>query len=159
MTPKLKIIIGILALLSAFAAGRYTVFTKTVETKTTDQTETDTTKTKVDTEEHEDITVTETVTPDGTKTIVTTTTKDTSTHEAEIKVDESKKTEETKKEVTTSGSKVSLQMLAGATIALPLGLEPPVFGGSVSKEIFGPFTVGVWALSNRTIGVSIGINL
>jgi hypothetical protein len=34
----------------------------------------------------------------------------------------------------------------------------PVYGISVQRELLGPITVGVFGLTNSTVGVSIGIN-
>ncbi len=34
----------------------------------------------------------------------------------------------------------------------------PLYGVSISKEVLGPVTAGAFALTNGTIGVSIGIN-
>jgi len=33
----------------------------------------------------------------------------------------------------------------------------PTFGGSVTKPILGPVTMGLWALSNGNAGVSVGL--
>ncbi len=34
----------------------------------------------------------------------------------------------------------------------------PVYGASVSKEVLGPITIGLWGLSSATVGVSVGVN-
>ncbi len=34
----------------------------------------------------------------------------------------------------------------------------PLYGVSISKEVLGPVTAGAFALTNGTIGVSIGVN-
>lgn len=39
-----------------------------------------------------------------------------------------------------------------------VGIKIPIYGISVSKEVFGPFTVGAFGLTNGTLGLSIGIN-
>ncbi len=37
-------------------------------------------------------------------------------------------------------------------------LIEPVYGLSVSKEVLGPITVGVFGFTNTTVGVSVGIS-
>jgi len=38
------------------------------------------------------------------------------------------------------------------------GILQPVYGASVSKQVMGPVTAGVFGLSNGIIGLSIGLN-
>jgi hypothetical protein len=35
----------------------------------------------------------------------------------------------------------------------------PVYGLSINKNFIGPITVGLWGLSNKTLGFSLGLNL
>jgi hypothetical protein len=48
----------------------------------------------------------------------------------------------------------NVSIMAGA--GLPY--TNPVFGASIQKRFIGPVTLGVWGLSNKTGGVSIGLN-
>lgn len=86
----------------------------------------------------------EVVTPDGTKT--TTTTEDTVTT-----IDKDK----TKSSQTKPSPKVNLSFLAGVPRLNDLR---PIYGLSVSKEFIGPITVGLFGLTNGTLGVSIGVD-
>lgn len=58
------------------------------------------------------------------------------------------------KEVTKSGSRLSLSALGG----LNLKDGTPVYGGHVQRELIGPITIGVWGMSNVTGGFSLGLN-
>jgi len=153
---KTKIAIAVVALLAAFAAGRYLtpekiqIVTQTVTAeKKTDVTNTDDKKNTV-------TVVHEVRSPNGIVDTTTTTTvsdkRDTSSRSTDSK-SESTMVDKT---ITTSSSKVTVSALAGAKIVDP-GVNPLVYGVSLTKPILGPITVGVWGLSNSTIGASIGL--
>ncbi len=38
-------------------------------------------------------------------------------------------------------------------------LTPLSFGISITKNFIGPFTVGAFGLTNKTVGISIGVDL
>lgn len=143
-----KIILAIIALLAAFAFGRFsapeTIKTVEVEKKTAD--------TVIDKDKHKDTIVIEVIKPDGTKTITTQIKEDTKTNiDKHIEMDKSKTTEETR-----SSSKVTIQALAGANVT-HLTSDPLVYGGSISKPILGPVTLGAFGLSNGVAGFSMGL--
>lgn len=109
---------------------------------------------------HKQIVQTEVIKPDGTKVIVTKTSEEAhsdrkakvDTVTAESAHSESKQTSE----VTRGSSKVTVSFMAGPSFSLTNGLGPLVYGGSITKPVLGPITVGVWGLSNGTGGVSLG---
>ena len=53
-----------------------------------------------------------------------------------------------------NGKRTNVSLLVGG--AYPL--SGPNYGVSVQRNILGPFTVGAWAITNRTAGLSIGLN-
>lgn len=136
MELKSKIIISVVALAVAYAAGMHRV-PKSVEASKEEEVKRETTT-------HE---VTEVVKlPSGeTRTITTT--------------DKSSITDKTKKEdkkTIVSTSKINVSAIAGINVIDPSkGLS---YGISVSKEIAGPITAGLWGLNNGTVGLSLGIN-
>ncbi len=62
------------------------------------------------------------------------------------------------KELVIVPHKSVLSVSALATVNPKLGRYEPVYGISVSKEVFGPFTAGAFGLTNGTLGLSLGIN-
>ena len=133
-----------IALLISFAAGRYLaptkIVTKTVEVE----------KKQVDTkkDEHKVTTVTETDKPDGTKTIVTQTTDNTGTERTSKDVVKS----DTTTTKTYGGAKTSINALAGLSSG-----ATPTYGLAVTRSVLGPITVGAFGLTDRTFGVSLGL--
>lgn len=143
MTIKNKIILSIIALVSAFAAGRYTATVGTsVQTKTVAQETKDTTK-SVDVKT---VTVT-TQKPDGEVTWVTTKVKD---------VDQTTK-DTIKTETVTAVKKETLNVSVLAAVQPNHNLSP-IYGLSVSKELLGPVTLGIFGLTTGVVGASIGLN-
>lgn len=51
---------------------------------------------------------------------------------------------------------LSVLALAGANPKM--GILIPIYGISVSKEVFGPFTVGAFGYTSGMVGLSVGIN-
>jgi hypothetical protein len=153
-------------LVAAFAVGRYTaaepetrieerlVHSQTVITKTRVITETKRETARVVYRDR-------VVTPDGT------------VKEREIEREETK--EETRTDSDSSGETKSnteadrkltvtqprpnwhVGALVGGQLSLaPLGVAP-VYGGLIERRVAGPFSVGAWALSNGTGGVSLSV--
>jgi hypothetical protein len=54
-------------------------------------------------------------------------------------------------------SKINISAMAGYDIFHP-SLEGPTYGLVVSKEFVGPITLGVFGLTNGTVGVTAGIS-
>lgn len=90
--------------------------------------------------------------PDGTKETTTETDSDTHTS-TDITRDKSK-------EVIVSHDYLNISILAGAQPHLFQGvsLGPIVYGASATKSLIGPVTIGAFALSDYTVGASIGLN-
>lgn len=159
MSSKTKVILTIVAISLTFALGRFTsptkvkVETKIVEVeKTTKDTNSDTAKNK-----HKTTTVTEVVHPDGTKETKTTTTEDSNANNKTTIVETSDKasTTDKTKEIVKSSGKLTIAAMGGATLDKAFD---PIYGGQISKDLLGPISLGVWGLSNRTAGLSIGLS-
>lgn len=157
MTIKTKAIIVAVYSLGLFAAGRYTVPEKIkIETKVVEVESKQEKKTvAADKERHKKTVVVEVDKPDGTREKTITTTDDTSnkrnTNLAETEKEQ--KFTDNKKEVTSASDKVTLSALAGASLTGG-GL---VYGASVTKPVLGPISIGLWGLTNSTIGGSLGL--
>lgn len=138
---QIKTIISILIYLgAAFAAGRYFAPTKTITV------EKDVVR-EVIKVEHQTTIITKT--PDG-KT-VTTIVKDTNTQ-----TDEKSKTN-SKEEIGKKDS-VHISLLVGTAVSFPLAVSP-IYGISISKNFIGPLSLGVFGMTNKTVGISIGVEL
>ena len=142
METRTKIIIAIVAIASTFALGRFTSPDKVrTEIKTV-------TVEKVVTQiVHQTVTIKET--KDGTKETVIVTDSNTDTKS------NSNSTNETK-EITISKDRINISVLAGSSF--PINLSAPVYGISANKNRIGPITIGVWGLSDKTVGESLGLN-
>lgn len=147
MLSKYQIIIGALALLVAFAVGRFLAPTKVktevktvyVEKKTEDQ--------KV--QKHIQTVIVQK--PDGSKE-----TKITEDDNSDTKTAESNQTvKQEDKEVIRGTGKTYIAALAGLSIS---NFGQPVYGASVARSVLGPITVGAWGLTNGTAGLSVGLS-
>ena len=135
-----KYILFVIVIVISYATGRYMSPEKIkTEVKTV---EVEKIVTKV---EHKTVKIKEN--KDGSKeTIIVTDSKaDTINHS---------RTQDQTKEVTVK-DKLNVSLLAGNS----LPLSAPIFGASVQKNFIGPVTLGAWVLSNKTAGLSIGLNL
>lgn len=90
--------------------------------------------------------------PDG--TVVTRTEVNTKTTERS-KTDESREQEKTK--TVQRGASMNLSLLAGKR--LDDLSQPPVYGVAVSRAVLGPISLGLWGLTDKTVGVSLGVQL
>lgn len=54
-------------------------------------------------------------------------------------------------------SKFNVSALAGVDVSHLRSLQP-IYGVSVSKQVFGPVTAGAFGLTNGIIGVSLGVS-
>lgn len=158
MTTKIKVIIVSISILTAYAFGRYSAPEKIItETKIVEvEKKHEETKTDSDRDKHKETTTVEKTLPDGSKETTTTVVEDTHSDKKTDKSADSDRntTTDTKKEVVNSSGRVTISALAGAPIT---SLGTPVYGGSVTKNILGPIVGGVWALTNGTVGVSLGL--
>lgn len=149
MELKTKVIIGSVALATAFAAGRFTVPEKTkivtqtveVEKKNQDikQKVNKTTKTVI------------VKNKDGSETITKTTNLNQNTDDqSKTTIDQST---DKSSETVRGDSKVTISALAGYDFKSG-GLA---YGASVSKPVIGPITIGIFGLTNETFGCSVGL--
>lgn len=158
--PVNKIFIFGAIILVAFAAGRWLAPTKIkTETKIVEvEKKSEKSTTDTDRNKHKETKTVEIVRPDGTKETTTTTVEDTNTDRktTTAKTEESKKAESQSREETRSSSRTSIAALSGVDTSQ--SLNPLVYGVSISKEVLGPISIGVWGLSNKTYGASVGVS-
>lgn len=151
MNTFTKILIAIAVLVAAFAVGRYTapekvkIETKVVEIEKQVVVHDTTTKKKVT-----HIVITH---PDGTKEETTITEDITKEKDKTSNTHEDK--QETVKEETKSSSKLTLSALAGVHVSSSPDL---VYGGMVSKQVLGPISIGLWGLTDKSVGASVGVS-
>jgi hypothetical protein len=150
MTTKFTLALIAVALLTSFAAGRWSapekikIQTIEVEKKTDDK--------KVVTDDKKRTTIVEVDKPDGTK-VKTTVIADVSDIKAYDKItDDVTKTQT--KEIDKSSSKVTISLLVAINLTGPY---LPTYGVAITKPILGPITVGLFGLQDRTIGASVGL--
>lgn len=155
---KWAIGLQILALASCFAAGRYTAPVKVVtETKVVEK---EVIKkelvTVTDQIKHRETTITEKTNTDGSKEKTTKIVEDTTTDKKSDakESDKTEKKETDTKEVTKESSKLNIAAMAG----FDFGSPTPVYGAQVTRTLIGPFFMGVWGLSNKTAGMSLGLS-
>jgi hypothetical protein len=66
---------------------------------------------------------------------------------------------------TTAKESKEIENRRGVSASLLIGLplteiaRGPVYGAALSKPFIGPFTLGVWGLSNLTFGFAVGVEL
>lgn len=146
MTLKNKLILAILGLSLAFVAGRYT--NQVTETSHSQVTSNEDKNVQKDT--HDKVITTITEKPDGEKQTTITETKDVISvtqddkHSVSV-VDTSK--------ITGSSPKTTVSALA----AIDIHTKLPTYGASISHELIGPISVGVFGLTSGVAGVSLGI--
>lgn len=145
MFSKQPVIIISVLLLVSFAAGRYSVSNPTVKTEVTKNTEEAVKTNKVT---HKVTTITK----DPSGKDITTITEDTASNTDKV-IDSTT----TEKQTIVPAKRNSVNVSALASVNFTRS-SMPVYGASVSKEIIGPITVGVFGLTDSTIGVSIGLN-
>lgn len=140
--PKSTLVAVTIVIIVAFALGRLSA----PDVSTTSSQTTNTEKHQ-DKDVHE--VVEETHLPDGTVKVK-------KTIDSSTKTDvEKSSTKQTEKIVAPTGSKVNVSGIIANDGFRSL---TPIYGVSVSKEIIGPITAGVFGLTNGIIGASVGIN-
>ncbi len=147
-----------LALLVSFAAGRWLAPEKIkiekqiieVEKKSSNK------DTEAERNKRKETIITEKINSDGSKETTTHIVEETSASKkaGESNNSESGRAENETKEIERGTAKVTISALAGTTFSTE---TPIVYGGSISKPIFGPITIGAWGLTNKTAGFSLGL--
>jgi uncharacterized membrane protein YdfJ with MMPL/SSD domain len=150
LPTKTQLGIGTAVLVVTFALGRYSKSTapeiKTAETTKTQEHDNKDTNTKTHT-------VTVAVKkPDGeTQTTTTTDTTTIADITKTIQSDETKKTDV----IPPKANLTNISMLVGDQFTNPL---VPLYGVSVTHQVWGPLTVGAFGFTNSTVGVSVGLS-
>lgn len=141
-----NILIALALLLTGVAIGYYAMPAKVVEKEVTKIVEVEA-KSKDNDKVYKKV---EVINKDGSKTVTTELVdKSKSTSDTNINVDSEKS-----KETTYSKNTITINGLIG------LGLQDrqPIYGISVSKQLLGPIQIGIWGLSNKTGGFSLGLS-
>lgn len=139
LTKYWKYFLVLLLMISSFGLGYYKMPSK-VETKTVTVT-----VEKLVQEVKQNTKQVAVIKKDGTEVITTDINTDTNTED-----DTSIKEDTTK--IVTRDSGISISALAG----FDLNGVTPIYGGSVSKQVLGPIEFGIWGLTSKTVGISIG---
>ena len=151
MTTRTKYLLAALAVLVAFATGRWSapdhikIQTVEVDKKTDNK--------KVEDDTHKTTTITETQKPDGTKTTTTTITDNSVDKIADKSTEDDEKT--TTKEIDKS-SPTTLGFSAGVNPFSPQG--GMIYGGQIYRPMLGPLGVGVSFLTDKTASVIVGLS-
>lgn len=162
MSLKVRIIVSVAALVTAFAVGRYTVPVKLkIETKIVEvEKKTEKVDEKKNKDVHKEVTRQEVILKDGSRTI---TTKEITDIKDKGKIDSTSKdsvvkTEEHTKEVVRETSPTTI-MIVGQSNLFSGNSGSMDFGISVSKPVLGPICIGIQAFKSGTVGAGIGLNL
>jgi len=160
MSTKVKVAIVATALIVSFAFGRYLTPVKVkVETKTVEVIKTVKVKVK-DTakQKRKESLITEITYPDGRKERVIKVVENDDEHTTTDTAVNSEKdlSKTTSKEVVKNSSRLNVSALGGVDFSK--GYAQPVFGASVTKDIIGPVSIGIWGLSNGSVGASVGVS-
>lgn len=143
-----------MALLTAFAFGRFSAPAKVkTETKIV-EVEKKTEKTNTDKQTHKKTEIVTIIKPDGTKETHTVITDNSDAKSKQSETDNTSITEDKTKEVTYSQSKVTVSALAGFNIFSP---SLPDYGLSITKPVLGPITVGIFGFRSGMAGCSVGL--
>lgn len=147
MTTKVKVAAGLVVVVGSFAAGRYS--NQKPEVHTVINTEAETKKdSNKDTQTHQ-VSVSVKA-PDG--TIKTTTTTDTSTIAKTDTITDST-THMVQTIIPPKNDTLNISVLAG----IDFSRQVPIYGASLTKQVLGPLTIGVFGLTNGIMGGSIGV--
>lgn len=131
---------------AGYAGGRLHARSGRTTSETTEaRTETDQSTTTTTTTQVSPTVVRTVVVTDGKKTLEERHTEDTKIRPPSLPPAASKR-----------ANRMNVSVLAG--IDFSSAVPKPTYGVSINKEFIGPITVGVFGLTNGTIGASIGVN-
>lgn len=149
MTMKNKLLIFAipLSIVAAFAFGRYSVKPSPGETTTETQTESQTEKDK---NTHKETEITKIKDKDGKETTVTKIVED-SNSTSKKNTETIAKTDTVVKEAST----LNISLMGG--VDLNDGRKE-VYGAIITKQVWGPTTLGIFGLSNGIVGATVGLN-
>jgi hypothetical protein len=157
MTTKAKVGIAAVALLTAFAFGRFTTPVKIKTEIKTVEVEKKTDNIKQDKDLHKETTTTTVKNKDGSEETKTTVIEDTKTDTSRKDSDSVATSTTQTKEVTRGSSPVTISLLAGASLTQGLGPSTLVWGGAITHPVLGPITIGLWGLTSKEFGASLGL--
>lgn len=153
MTTRAKIIIVSIAILAAFATGRFTVPEKVrIETKYV-KVEKKTEKTVTDKDTKKKTVIHEVTHPDGKKEKITEIVEESESTTKKNTKEKIAEKNESSKEVTRGDSKVTVSVLSA--ISTSGGL--PDFGLAITKPVLGPITIGIFGFRSALVGASLGL--
>lgn len=161
LTTRQKVGIVAIYTVSAIAVGRYSVAltTKLKKQDTKTQETSQTTDTHKDKAKKTTTTVIETTTKDGTKTKKTQVIVEDKT-DLDKNINNTTKNQETHKESLTQVAQVGkwhVSILGGLNVLDPASTGF-VYGAAASRDIIGPFNLGLFGLSTGVMGLSAGLN-
>lgn len=158
---KFKAAGAIVLLVTVFAIGRWTAPEKIkIETKIVEVVKNkEVSEDKTIKDKHKHTTIVVVKTPAGEEHTTTDITEDQTTNrdKKEKSTTDTTKNSDTIKTEEKSKSRLNIAVLAGTNIthASTTGI---LYGASVSRNIIGPITLGIWGLNDATGGVSIGLS-
>ena len=148
MTIRTELLVASIGLLTAFAAGRYSVSAPEVKT---DQTSSSVDNKQTDKNSHVQTIIVTIKDPSGAEKTTTTITKDTTT---QVKDKDVLNTTFAQDVIPPKRNTLNVYALAGVDVKTP-GV---VYGVSVTKQVLGPISVGAWGLTSGIVGVSLGLS-
>lgn len=154
LTTRSKIGLASVLLITSFAFGRWSTPEKVrIETKTV-EVEKKTETTDTDRDKHQETTTVEVKKPDGTVETTTKTVLDSRTDQQTKEVQTDSKSTDQVKEVTRGSSPVTVSVLGGIQLGGP---PTPLYGAAITRPVLGPIAIGLFGLSNRVCGASVGL--
>ncbi len=160
MTRTTKTVLVSVSLVTAFAFGRWAAPEKVkIETRTVEIERKDSTVQKEqDQNRRKETTKTEVTKPDGTVEKTEKIVETADTHKETDRKDTTiaETATETSKEVTRGTTKITIAAMAGVDLDTSHG-HLMWYGGTISKPVIGPITIGVWYLTAPAAGATIGL--
>lgn len=161
MQTKTKVTMMIVYSGGLIALGAFLVPTKTVTKIQTVEVEKKTSKddTKIIQKKHRTATIVTVKKPDGESTTTTTITDDTGIDKDTKSTDTVVDNKDTKSEKTvekTSGH-LNISALAGANLFSDIKNSSILYGLGITRDLLGPFSVGLFGFNNGIAGCSIGL--
>lgn len=156
---KYKVIIVVVALGGAYAAGRWASPTKVITEIKTVEVEKKTDKTVADSkhENHKKIVIVKTEKPDGEKTTTTTMTDDTKVDSSttNVQIDTANKQTDNKHEEDHPEPKTTVAAMAGVSTK-DASIQ---YGAQIYRPVFGPFGIGLFGLGSVNSGITAGASV
>lgn len=153
-----KYIYVLIALVVAFAAGRYSVPINVKTDTTASSKETEKKSENTNTQKHTKTTIVDTTNPDGSKSHTVTKETELNNEKKTTETSANTRSETSSKEVARAGSRLNISALAGSKISSisTSGLELD-YGAMVSRDLIGPISVGAFGFKSGVAGVAVGI--